>query len=91
MPSLSLPSEDEMMADLEKWERTFVNKGPKGHRHWLSDSQDQMEYFGDLAKVANLKPLPNVLSYLFDKAKMERKSVNELYKIIDDEHFIQIN
>lgn len=78
------------MEELENREKTFTNKGPIDHRHWLADSQDQIEYFGDLARVANLKPLPNVLSYLFDKAKLERKSVNELYKIVDDEHFIQI-
>lgn len=78
------------MAELENREKTFKNKGPKGHRHWLSDSKDQIEYFGDLARVANLKPLPNVLSYLFNKAKMERKSVNELYRIVDDEYFVQI-
>ncbi|XP_030376010.1 senecionine N-oxygenase [Scaptodrosophila lebanonensis] len=90
-----LPSTEEMLADTDLEMNRRWKKGlKKRHAHMLGP--DQLHYFNDLAKTAQIKTIPPVMTKLHNESS---NCFNEnlltfredIFKLIDEETFIKIN
>lgn len=89
-----LPSRDEMLADSENQLKKRLALGwPKKKGHSVGGAL-QREYFNDLSTTANIEKVRAVYLNIYDDTSMRRAEHpknyrNDVYTIIDDEHFIR--
>lgn len=85
-----LPTKELMLDDIKRDAQLRREKNwPIKHNHRLG-LEFMYDYFGSLAKIADIKPLPDVLFKIY-KTCRERKRVKDIYKIIDDNNFVILN
>lgn len=73
-------------------ESKLVNGKPK-KSYFITTAEEDADYYANLAAMANIQPLPKVLSKIHSRAVKQLYSNfpyfrNDKYKIIDDEDFI---
>ncbi|KAK5649046.1 hypothetical protein RI129_003938 [Pyrocoelia pectoralis] len=85
-----LPKRVIMLKELEDYvEDRKLKNIPRRHYHKIGDANLQ-NYFLELSKVAGVRPVPAVISKLYARARMNR-NLEDCFKIIDEETFIQLN
>lgn len=78
-----------MLEDLQRdIEAREAENWPKKHLHKLDHFM--REYYGSLAEIGKLKPIPNVFFKIYETVK-ERKRFDDVYKRLDDENFVILN
>ncbi|XP_059478789.1 senecionine N-oxygenase [Neocloeon triangulifer] len=92
--SLTLPSSEDMLAEMEAEAKDRREKG-LGPRQGHMMGPMQGDYYEDLAKTAGIEPLPPVLTKLHNESSQRFLDDlcnyrEDVYRIVDSEKFVQI-
>ncbi|XP_046673328.1 senecionine N-oxygenase-like [Homalodisca vitripennis] len=88
-----LPKKEDMLQDIKKHaEKKLVDGKPK-KLYFITTAEEDADYYGNLAALANIDPLPRVLtkiharavSQIYDNFPLFR---GDKYKVIDNETFV---
>lgn len=85
-----LPSRTEMLDYIKKYMKTKFKADLPKYAHHLGDVNQQHEYFEDLAKSGNIRPLPRVYCKLHAYVKVDR-NYDDCFKLLDDESFVLLD
>lgn len=82
-------SKEEMYNDLEVENKKRIElKSNPNYPHKLI--MKQSEYLNDLCELANIEKQPPVLQKLYERVKKNRNR-EDIFEIINDEEFIELN
>lgn len=94
MASLSgkfeLPARSEMLEHIKAYMGNKFMPNSAKYAHNLGGTEQQDEYFEDLATTGNIRHLPRVYCKLHGFAKVDR-NYDHCFKLLDDENFILLD
>lgn len=84
----TVPSKEEMKLDVENYIKAKLEQGSK--MKYIHKLENQREYCEDLAKIAHIKALPDVVHKIYGSL-IERRIRSDCFKVIDDNNYERFN
>ena len=84
----NLPSKEDMKLDVENYIKTKLENGSK--MKYIHKLENHREYCEDLAKIAHIKTIPNVVHNIY-ASLLERRNRSDCFKVIDDDNYERSN
>lgn len=89
-----LPNKEEMMKEMQdELHELYKNGLSNKHAHMMGPKQGN--YYLELSNMAGLEPIPPVMTELHNESSRRFNQDllhfrDDVYKIVDDEHYIQV-